>query len=64
MLFVASSLLMLWRLEGGSHAVSAVTIASLAASPVLLSFDLAIFGIAALLIPLAIIWWFGFHNGG
>jgi len=39
--------LMLWRLEGGSHAVSAVTIASLIASPVLLSFDLAIFGIAA-----------------
>jgi len=39
--------LMLWRLEGGSHAVSAVTIASLVASPVLLSFDLAIFGVAA-----------------
>jgi hypothetical protein len=39
--------LMLWRLEGGSHAGSAVTIASLAASPVLLSFDLAVFAIAA-----------------
>jgi hypothetical protein len=39
--------LMLWRLEGGSHAVSAVTIASLVASPVLLSFDLAVFAIAA-----------------
>jgi hypothetical protein len=39
--------LMLWRLEGGSHVVSAVTIATLAASPILLSFDLAVFGIAA-----------------
>jgi hypothetical protein len=39
--------LMLWRLEGRSRAVSAVTLASLAASPVLLSFDLAIFGVAA-----------------
>src|SRR6516165_7116518 len=39
--------LMLWRLEGRSHAVTAVTVASLAASPILLSFDLAIFGVAA-----------------
>jgi hypothetical protein len=39
--------LMLWRLEGASRAVSAVTVASLAASPILLSFDLAIFGVAA-----------------
>jgi hypothetical protein len=39
--------LMLWRLEGTSRAVTAVTLASLAASPVLLSFDLAIFGVAA-----------------
>jgi len=39
--------LMLWRLEGGSRAVAAVTLASLAASPILLSFDLAIFGVAA-----------------
>jgi hypothetical protein len=39
--------LMLWRLKGGSTAVAAVTIASLLASPILLSFDLAIFGIAA-----------------
>jgi hypothetical protein len=39
--------LMLWRLEGGSRAVTAVTVASLAASPILLSFDLAIFGVAA-----------------
>jgi hypothetical protein len=39
--------LMLWRLEGGSRAVTAVTLASLAASPILLSFDLAIFGVAA-----------------
>jgi hypothetical protein len=38
---------MLWRLEGGSRAVTAVTVASLAASPILLSFDLAIFGVAA-----------------
>jgi uncharacterized membrane protein YidH (DUF202 family) len=39
--------LMLWRLEGGSRAVTAVTVVSLAASPILLSFDLAIFGVAA-----------------
>lgn len=39
--------LMLWRLEGGSRAVTAVTVASLAASPILLSFDLAIFGVVA-----------------
>ena len=39
--------LMLWRLEGGSHAVSAVTIASLISTPILLAFDLAIFAIAA-----------------
>jgi len=39
--------LMLWRLEGGSRAVSAVTVANLTASPILLSFDLAIFGVAA-----------------
>jgi hypothetical protein len=39
--------LMLSRLEGGSRAVTAVTLASLAASPILLSFDLAIFGVAA-----------------
>jgi len=39
--------LMLGRLEGRSHAVTAVTVASLAASPILLSFDLAIFGVAA-----------------
>jgi len=39
--------LMLWQLEGGSRAVSAVIVASLAASPILLSFDLAIFGVAA-----------------
>ncbi len=37
--------LMLWRLEGGSRAVTAVTVASLVASPILLSFDLAIFGV-------------------
>ncbi|TAM65654.1 hypothetical protein [Mycobacterium sp.] len=39
--------LMLWRLEGGSRAVTVVTVASLAASPILLSFDLAIFGVVA-----------------
>jgi hypothetical protein len=39
--------LMLSRLEGRSRVVSAVTLASLAASPILLSFDLAIFGVAA-----------------
>lgn len=39
--------MMLWRLDGGSRVVTAVTLASLAASPVLLSFDLAIFGVAA-----------------
>jgi len=39
--------LMLWHLEGGSRAVTAVTVASLAASPILLSFDLAIFGVTA-----------------
>ncbi|KDE98273.1 hypothetical protein Y900_004780 [Mycolicibacterium aromaticivorans JS19b1 = JCM 16368] len=39
--------LMLSRLEGGSRAVTAVTVASLAASPVLLSFDLAVFGVVA-----------------
>jgi hypothetical protein len=39
--------LMLRRLEGGSGIVSAVTVFSLAASPVLLSFDLAIFAVAA-----------------
>jgi hypothetical protein len=39
--------LMLWRLEGRSRAVTAVTAASLAASPVLLSFDLAILGVTA-----------------
>ncbi|MCV7412360.1 hypothetical protein AWC05_17245 [Mycobacterium florentinum] len=39
--------LMLWRLDAGSRAVTAVTVASLAASPILLSFDLAIFGVVA-----------------
>jgi len=39
--------LMLWRLEGGSRAVTAATAVSLAASPILLSFDLAIFGVVA-----------------
>jgi hypothetical protein len=39
--------LMLWRLEGNSRIVSLVTMISLAASPILLSFDLAIFGVAA-----------------
>ncbi|HTK64786.1 MAG TPA: hypothetical protein VL595_20530 [Pseudonocardia sp.] len=39
--------LMLWRLEGNSRIVSLVTTVSLAASPILLSFDLAIFGVAA-----------------
>jgi hypothetical protein len=43
---------MLWRLnseseDGGSRVVVAVTIASLVASPILLSFDLAIFSVAA-----------------
>jgi hypothetical protein len=39
--------LMLSRLEGNSRIVSLVTLVSLAASPILLSFDLAIFGVAA-----------------
>jgi hypothetical protein len=39
--------LMLWRLKDGSTAVAAVAMASLIASPILLSFDLAIFSIAA-----------------
>lgn len=39
--------LMLFRLEGNSRVVSLVTAVSLAASPILLSFDLAIFGVAA-----------------
>lgn len=39
--------LMLWRLEGGSHAMAAVALVSLVASPILLSFDLAIFSVAA-----------------
>jgi hypothetical protein len=39
--------LMLWRLQGGSRAVTAVTIASLLSTPILLAFDLAIFSVAA-----------------
>ncbi|CQD18010.1 hypothetical protein BN1232_04085 [Mycobacterium lentiflavum] len=39
--------LMLWRLDAGARAITAVTVASLAASPILLSFDLAIFGVVA-----------------
>jgi hypothetical protein len=38
--------LMLWRLKGGSTSIAAVAIASLVASPILLSFDLAIFSVA------------------
>jgi uncharacterized membrane protein YidH (DUF202 family) len=39
--------LMLRRLDAGSRVVSTVTVVSLAASPILLSFDLAIFAVAA-----------------
>jgi hypothetical protein len=39
--------LMLWRLPGGSPAVAAVALACLVASPILLSFDLVLFAVAA-----------------
>lgn len=39
--------IMLWRVDAGAKALTLVTAFSLAASPVLLSFDLAIFGVAA-----------------